>query len=180
MSLILAMLRGINVSGQKKVPMVELKAMFEEMKFKNVTTYIQSGNVVFDAGKADPAALKSKLENKIQKTFGFDVSVILRTAEEMKNAIQSCGYAKEQNIDMSRVYVAFLEEAPAKENLAKLKTFDFPPDRFEVKGKEVYMHCPVSYGNSKLNNNFFESKLKVVATTRNWKSVNELFKLLQK
>lgn len=172
------MLRGINVSGQKKVPMKELKAAYEALGYENVRTYIQSGNVVFEtAKKKTDIALAKEIKHQIEATFGFDVPVMIRSLEEMNHALEHNPFLKRKDIDLAKLHVTFLSEVPSKENLAKLKEVNYPPDEFILEGKEIYLHIPVSYGNTKLNNNFFESKLKVTATTRNWKTVNELVKI---
>ncbi len=178
MPVYLAMLRGINVSGQKKVPMAELKAVVESLKFKQVRTYIQSGNVVFDAPSTEPEKLALQLEKKINAHFKFEVPVIIRSPEEIEKVLKKNPFLKEKEIDTSRLYVTFLKESPSKELSSKLSAVSFDPDRFIIQGNEIYLHCPVSYGNSKLTNNFFENKLKIGATTRNWRSLNELNKLM--
>ncbi len=177
MAIMISMLRGINVSGQKKVPMNELKALYEELKFKNVTTYIQSGNVVFSSDASDEKVLSKKIEEKIIKHFGFEVPVIIRTPKEMQSAIRNNPFLKEKNVDSERMYVTFLEEVPAKDKLEMLSAIQFPHDRFIVKGKEIFLSLPDGAGRTKLTNNFFESKLKVTATTRNWNTVNELVRI---
>ncbi|MDQ3047439.1 MAG: DUF1697 domain-containing protein [Bacteroidota bacterium] len=178
MPVYLAMLRGINVSGQKKIPMAELRTLVEDLKFKNVRTYIQSGNVVFETGATAHEKLALQLEKKISSHFKFDVPVIIRTPEEIAKILKKNPFLKEKEIDTSRLYVTFLKDSPSKELSSKLSAVSFDPDQFIITETEVFLHCPVSYGNSKLNNNFLENKLKVGATTRNWKSVNELHKML--
>lgn len=178
MSILLAMLRGINVSGQKKVPMAELKQLFEDMKFKNTRTYIQSGNVVFESKETDEAVLSKKIGKKILEKFGFEVPVVIRTAEEIATVLKKNPFLKEKGVAEDRLYVSFLAEIPAKELLEKIKVPDGTSDRFIISGKEVYLYCPGGYGETKLSNNFFESKLKVKATTRNWRTTNELIKLM--
>ncbi|MBI3193984.1 MAG: DUF1697 domain-containing protein [Ignavibacteriae bacterium] len=179
MRVFIAMLRGINVSGQKRVPMNELKALYEEIQFQNVTTYIQSGNVVFSSEVSDANILSKKIEEKIFKKFGFEVPVIIRTMKEMQAVIKNNPFLKEKNIDTERLYITYLSVTPTKDKLEKTGEYNFAPDRFAIKGKEVYLYCPISYGNSKLNNNFFENKLQVTATTRNWKTTNELLRIAQ-
>jgi uncharacterized protein (DUF1697 family) len=178
MPVLLAMLRGINVSGQKKVPMLQLKAMFEDLKFKNVRTYIQSGNVIFESKETNEAALSKKISKKILEEFGFEVSVVVRTADELLSVIKKNPFIKEKNVLLDRLYISFLSEAPVKENLEKIRLPEGTTDRFVIAGKEVYLYCPGGYGETKLSNNFFENKLKVVATTRNWKTTNTLLEMM--
>ena len=171
----ISILRGINVSGQKKILMADLKTLYENLQFKNVKTYIQSGNVVFKSEKklADTETAK-RIEEAIQKEYGFHVPVIIRSHKELDKVIASNPFSSEKNIDLKKLHVTFLSEFPSKEKLQELKSVDFSPDEFTIQGKEIYLHIPVSYGETKLSNSFFEKKLKVTATTRNWNTVNKL------
>lgn len=177
MNTLISILRGINVSGKNKIPMVELKALFEGLKFKNVTTYIQSGNVIFSASGSNPRDLSKKIEQGILKKFGLNVPVITRTIEEIQSAIDKNPFLKNKNIELDKLHVTFLEDSPTGENLKKVLEYNYEPDKFMIVDKEVYLHCPNGYGNTKLANTFFENKLKVRATTRNWRTTNELLKI---
>ena len=170
----ISLLRGINVSGQKKILMSDLKRLYEDLKFKNVRTYIQSGNVVFQYKKEDAQKLSTTIQQKIFQQYNFDVAIFNITPEDLKEIIINNPFLNQKNIDQERVYVSFLSGVPEQEKIDKLMPFDFAPDSFFIHEKTVYIHCPVSYGNSKLNNNFFENKLKLVATTRNWKTLLKL------
>jgi uncharacterized protein (DUF1697 family) len=176
----IALLRGINVSGQRIIPMEALRASFEGMKFTAVSTYIQSGNVFFSA---PPGGKDSELSRKIARAlladFGFEVTVVIRSLLEIKKILAENPFLKEKNGDINGLHVTFLEDYPAKEKTESLMKFDFTPDRFVLSGKEVYIYCPNGYGKTKINNSFFESKLKVQATTRNWKTVIKLEELAQ-
>jgi len=173
----ICMLRGINVSGQKKVPMAELKRLFESLGLKNVTTFIQSGNVVFKADNSNQNAIAYQIGKGIREQFGFEVLVLLRTPEELQKAAGNNPFLKEKGIDPERLYITFLEKEPAMDRLDKMKEIHFEPDRFVIIEREVFLYCPNGYGRTKLNNTFFESKLKVKATTRNWRTVNELLRI---
>jgi len=176
METLIAILRGINVGG-RTVPMAELKIIFEKSKFKNIRTYIQSGNVIFE-GKNSPG-LATTIEKELLKKYKFDIPVIIRTVPEIESVIKKNPFVKKKGINIERLHVTFLAEEPLRENVSKAKEYHYPPDEFILNGKEVYLHCPVSYGETKLNNNFFENKLKVRATTRNWRTVNELLKIAE-
>jgi uncharacterized protein (DUF1697 family) len=175
----ISILRGINVSGQKKVNMKELKAMYEGLGFQNVVTYIQSGNVLFRFAKENEQALAKKIEDAVKATFGFDVPVLVLTEKELKATIKSNPFLKEKDIQTDKLHVTFLQDKPEAANIKKTEELDFSPDRFVISGKDVFVYCPNGYGNTKINNNFFESKLKVKATTRNWKTVNELQRIAE-
>jgi uncharacterized protein (DUF1697 family) len=173
----ISILRGINVSGQKKILMTDLKVLYEALGFTDVVTYIQSGNVIFKGKKETDSKIAEKIETAMQKKYKFEVPVIIRSFEEIEKVLSSNPFLKKKSTDVERLHVTFLEESPSKENLEAVRKYDFSPDEFIVDGKEVYLHAPGGYGNTKLSNTFFENKLKVKATTRNWKTVNKLAEL---
>jgi uncharacterized protein (DUF1697 family) len=172
----LSLLRGINVGG-KKVPMLDLRGLYADLGFKNITTYIQSGNVIFES-KVDATSTTKKIEKGLKEKFGFDVSVILRTKEELNSVIRGNPFLKEKNIEEEKLYVIFLAASADKELVKKLEESLPGPERFIIKEKTIYLYCPVGYGEAKLNNNFFEKKLKVIATTRNWRTTNILLEMM--
>jgi uncharacterized protein (DUF1697 family) len=173
----ISLLRGINVSGQKKTPMKELAAAYESLGFSNVRTYIQSGNVVFDHAQTVPEKLSRMIEEKIVEVFGFSASVIIRTKEELRSVFENNPFLKKSGIDRERLYVTFLSTAPP-ENIAKeIASIKDETDEFVVFGNDVYLYCPGGYGRIKLSNALFEKKTGVPATTRNWKTVAALMEL---
>jgi len=173
-----SLLRGINVSGQKKILMTELVALYKNLEFNNVRTYIQSGNVVFNAPSKIPIEnIINKIEEKIYDKFNFNVTVIIRSIEELKNIINNNPYLVEKNFNEEKIYVTFLSKLPAKLLVESLKIIDHSPDRFIISGNEIYLSLANGYGTTRLSNNFFENKLRLPATTRNWKTVNKLYQL---
>ncbi len=174
MPIYVAMLRGINVSGQKIIKMEKLRASFEALGFRHVRTYVQSGNVIFEITKTSSDNLSKSIEEKILSDYGFSVPLILKTSDEMKRIVTDNPFLKEKGIDSSKLHLTFLPELPAKADLGKLDALDALPDQFSVKGREVYLYCPNGYGRTKLSNTALERLLSVEATTRNWKTVNTL------
>ena len=178
----IALLRGINVSGQKKILMSDLKTLFENLEFSNVKTYIQSGNVIFSSEETNTGEIAKKIEEKIKAQYGFDVPVLVLTGEEIKNALDNNPYLKEVEIletqNLARLYVTFLSEVSEQKHLDKIDASLYAPDRFTIIEKSIFLHVVNGYGETKLSNNFFESKLKVKATTRNWKTVQTLNQLV--
>ena len=172
----IALLRGINVSGQKKIKMSELKTILEEIGLKDVLTYIQSGNVIFSSKESSAEKLSVKISSAIKKKFGFGVQVIVLIPDEIERVIKKNPFIKKKKND-DKLYLVFLSALPSKANEDKLKTIDYAPEEYLIDGKYIYLFAPNGYGKAKLNNNFFENKLKVSATTRNWKSVHQLFEL---
>jgi uncharacterized protein (DUF1697 family) len=177
MQIYIAILRGVNVSGHKKLPMAELRELLAELKYRDIRTYIQSGNIVFGSDAKDSSVFAAQIAKKIKEKYGFDVPVLTRTVTEMKQALESNPFLKEKNTDPEKLHITFLDEAPSKENFDKANAYSCEPDRFHIHGREVYVYCPNGYGNTKLSNTFFENKLKVNATTRNLKTVRELVRM---
>ena len=168
------MLRGINVSGQKKIRMADLKSMYESLGLGNVQTYVQSGNVVFDSEERDVEKLKDVIEAQIEAIFGFSVPVLIRTGDDFRRVIDNHPFAEEEAI---RVLVTFLYEPPKSSKLEELSHYKDKVDQFTIGEREIFLFCPGGYGKTKLSNTFFEKKLDVIATTRNWKSVNALYQM---
>ena len=173
----IAIIRGINVSGKHKVPMAELRKLCENLGWQNVRTYIQSGNVLFETAQNDN--LTGKLEDLIADNFGFRVPVIVRTAEEMAQVVSNNPFSNKADFEPEKLYLTFLAETPQPDKLEAIKAFTFEPEEYIISGKEVYIYCTNGYGNTKLENLFFERKLKVTATTRNWRTVNKLVEMSQ-
>lgn len=172
----IALLRGINVSGQKQIKMSELKTLFEKSGFQNVETYIQSGNVIFSSKGTSAENLSSKISSAIKKQFGFDVQVIVVTPEEIEDALKKNPFVKKKK-DTDKLYIIFLSEVPSKANVNILNKNEYLPEEFVIDGKCVYLFVPNGYGKAMINNNFFENKLKVFGTTRNLKTLNALTEL---
>ena len=175
------MLRGINVSGQKNIKINELKSLYEALGFQNVATYIQSGNVIFDTNLKDTGDLRIKIEQAIEDKYNFHVPLVLRSNLELKNIIENCPF---DSIDLeehgTKVLVTFLSSQPSEVKIAVIKKYVVAPEELVIRGKEAYLYCPNGYGKSKLSNTFIESKLGLVATTRNWKTVHKLYELSSK
>jgi uncharacterized protein (DUF1697 family) len=176
MTSFVSLLRGINVSGHNMIKMAELKALYEWLSFGNVTSYIQSGNVVFQTDKDNPGSLETLIERSIEKRFGFPVAVIIRRPAELAKLIKSSPFRTLDNVDESRLHVTFLKTEPAPALVKSLQpTAAKSNDQFKIVGSEVYLYCPNGYGKTLLSNTFFQKHLKLLATTRNWKTVNTLY-----
>ena len=174
MQIYIAILRGINVSGHKLIKMDTLRKLFDSMGFKNTKTYIQSGNVVFQGKQAKTQDLEKKIASSIQKEFGFKVPVLVKEVDELEVVLKNNPFINKRKEDVTKLHVTFLSAEPEKAFIEKIKEGNYAADEFIVIGKTVYLFCPNGYGNTKLSNTFFENKLKVTATTRNWKTINEL------
>jgi len=172
-----ALLRGINVGGKNLVPMKELKLLFERAGCADVETYIQSGNVVFRAPMKVVRGLAATMAAAIERRFGLRVPVVLRTAAELGEVIRANPFDA-STIEGRLLYVAFLADAPAQERRARLDQQRSPGDRFELRGREVYLHLRNGAATTKLTNDYFDRTLATISTARNWNTVRKLFDMV--
>ena len=177
MEIKIAFLRGINVGGKRKILMADLKAMFLKIGFQKVETYIQSGNIIFQSA-INNSDIENKLEKEISTEFGLDVPVIVRSAKDLKNLIQNNPYYSSES-DINTLHLTFLKADPNPKDVDAISSLSFEPDLFTIEKKEIYIFCEGKYHQSKLTNDFFEKKLKVQTTTRNWKTVLKLLDLVE-
>lgn len=173
----ISMLRGINVSGQKIIRMVELKNLYESLGLVDVTTYLQSGNVIFNSLDHEASNLVQLIEMKIEQSFGYHVSVFIKATQDFHRIIEQNPFLTERKEDPAKLYVTFLYRLPSALELKNLNIPDSGSDEFIIQGKEIFLFCPNGYGKTKLSNNFFEKKLNMPATTRNWNTVQALLGL---
>jgi len=173
----ISILRGINVSGHKLIKMKALQELYENLGFSNVRTYIQSGNVVFGSKSEDTGKLEKIIASAILKNFEFEVPIIVLKRDELNYITSQNMFLTQREKDISKLHVTFLSKEPEKNLAESIGREEYSPDEYNIVGKAIYLFCPQGYGNTKLNNNFFEKKLKVQATTRNWKTVLELLNL---
>ncbi|WP_346859458.1 DUF1697 domain-containing protein [uncultured Draconibacterium sp.] len=173
-----AILRGINVGGKRKILMADLKDLFADAGFTNCSTYIQSGNVLFTAANdLSETEISKKISAAILAKYGFDVPVIVRSANELKAAIKNNPFYTGDEAELNQLHLTFLNTAPEQKAIKTAESVDSGEDKFVVANCDIYVFCQGKYHQSKLSNTFFENKLKVTATTRNWKTVLKLCEL---
>ncbi len=177
MTTYISLLRGINVSGQKLIKMNALKTMYRQLNFQNIETYLQSGNVIFSDDKSNPSDLAATISSKIQEQFGFDVPVIVFKVDELKAIKEANPFKDDLRMDQQFLHVTFLASDPKIIDFELIAAKKSPGEEIVLIKKAVYLYCPNGYRRTKLTNNFLETKLQVGATTRNWKTVNELLKI---
>lgn len=165
-----ALLRGINVGGKNKLPMKELAALFVGAGCANVQTYIQSGNVVFDAPVALAKGLSASIQQAIAERYGYRVPLIVRSGAELAKAVEGNPFLRRGAAE-KELHVYFLADKPAA---AELDAKRSAPDEFVLRGREIYLRLPNGMGRSKLTNVYFDSTLKTVCTARNWATVLQL------
>jgi len=172
-----ALLRGINVGGKNMLPMKELATMFAKAGCADVTTYIQSGNVVFCADDKVAAGLGAGIVKQVEVRFGLRVPVVLRTAAEINAVIRGNPFLK-AGASEEMLHVCFLADRPGKDLVAGLDAGRSTPDAFAVMGREIYMQLVNGVSGTKLTNAYFDSKLKTASTMRNWRTVLKLAEML--
>jgi uncharacterized protein (DUF1697 family) len=173
-----ALLRGINLGARNKVSMANLRALVESAGGEDVSTYVQSGNVVFESS-VSAADLTRGIEQQIKRDLGLDVTVLVRTKAQLAKVLVGNPFAG-GGTDPKKLHVTFLADAPDRDRVREIEAKPFEPDEFHVAGLEVYLHCPNGYGRSKLSNMYFEKQLDVPATTRNWNTVTNLVELSER
>jgi uncharacterized protein (DUF1697 family) len=171
-----ALLRAVNVSGQNKVAMADLRAHLSGAGYQDVITYVQSGNVVLRAPATPESKLVADLERQIRKGFGLTVTVLVRTADQLRQIRAADPFVK-RGAETRSLYVTVLATKPTAAQVKELASKTVGPDEAIVRGREIYLHCPGGYGRTKLNNSFFERQLGTRATTRNWNTVTKLLEL---
>lgn len=175
MKMYIAFLRGINVGGHNKIRMVELRTSIEKTGFKNVQTYIQSGNVVFETEETSMTVIKNLLEKCIKKNFGVTIPVLLLEKEVIINILKNYPFktAEDKNQYFTLLYY------PAKETMiSAFNKLQFKTEDYLLTQNYVYLNCKQGAGKAKLTNNLIEKKLEVIATTRNLKTMQKMLELV--
>jgi uncharacterized protein (DUF1697 family) len=178
MTVVIALLRGVNVGGHNKISMHALRGICVSLKLHQPTTFIQSGNVVFGATERDVPRVAKRIEDAIEKNHTFRPHVILRTAAEMREVIARNPFVKRTGLDPAKLVVSFLAEAPATEVREKLLAIKVGPEELKINGRELYIYFPDGMGRSKLPP-VLERTFKVPATARNWNSVTKLLAMAE-
>jgi uncharacterized protein (DUF1697 family) len=183
MTTYISLLRGINVSGKNSIKMEALKQLYIDLHFTQVQTYLQSGNVVFRHPQTDTNTLAAAISSQIKSTFGFDVPVMVLAVDDLKRIIDNNPLVADASgkdtihRDAAFLHVTFLSTSPNHSAFDAILKSKAPNEEAVLTDNAVYLYCPNGYGKTKLSNNFIETKLKVVATTRNWKTTTELLKM---
>jgi uncharacterized protein (DUF1697 family) len=171
-----ALLRGINVGGKNMLPMADLVKMFSKTGCENVRTFIQSGNVIFNADADLAERIADLISAQIAKKFGCKIPVVLRTARQLENVVANNPFIKTGTLG-DILHVMFLANLPKPEAVAQLDAKRSPPDEFIVRNREIFLKLPNGNARSKLTNAYFDSKLATVSTVRNWRTVLKLEEL---
>ena len=171
-----ALLRGINVGGKHMLPMKQLVEVFEDLGCTEVTTYIQSGNVVFRAKVTPARQIAEAVSGEIARRFHFQVPVLLRRPSELREVLARNPFLK-ADTDTKMLHVGFLATKPSAAKVRSLDPDRSPPDRFELHGREIYFCCPNGVARTKLTNQYFDTRLETICTFRNWATVQKLVEM---
>lgn len=178
MTTYVALLRGVNVGG-RSLAMEALAGLFVDLGHTGVQTYIQSGNVVFSSSRTDQPGLAAEIESRLEGDFSLRSPVVLRSATQLGSVARAHPFDG-PGIGPTTLHVTFLAAVPELARVADLEPPAAAGERWSVAGREVFLHCPDGYGRTKLTNAFFERRLGVAATTRNWNTVLKLHDLCRR
>lgn len=175
----LALLRGINVSGHNMIKMEVLKSALENIGFKNVQTYIQSGNVFLDTDEESASKVGFIIKQEIFKTFGYEVPVIVLNKKDLADCFTNNTFLREKDLDTKKLYVAFVSTTLKSENINDLKISQFKPDEASIDGNKIYIKYAVGAGQTRFDQKYIEKKLNITATIRNWNTITQLLQLFE-
>jgi uncharacterized protein (DUF1697 family) len=173
-----ALIRGINVGGNKKLSMAALRDLMIGLGYTDVATYIQSGNVVFRSDHDNPAELEREIEQGIAQGTGLNVSVMVRSQAELASVVEHNPF-REAAARPTTLHVSFLSAFPDEERLGQIDPRQFEPDEYRFGDRVMYLHCPNGLGRSKLAAHPWERRLGLRVTTRNWNTVTKLLGMLE-
>lgn len=157
--------------------MSELVSCLENENLNNVTTYIQSGNIIFQTPNKNISDLEYTISRIINQHFNIDVPNFVISLDNLKSVIDNNPFLDNTSLDPQFFYVSFLSQSVSNADTTQFENKKNENEQFYFRDNVFYLYCPDGYGKTKLTNNFIESKLKITSTTRNWKTVNELLKI---
>jgi uncharacterized protein (DUF1697 family) len=156
-----------------------LRALYESLKLKSPTTYVQSGNVIFLSDEKNLASLSQRIQEGIQRRFGLRPDVILRAASELRHVIARNPFASRHKIDPSKLLVVFLASDPGPQARERLLKIDARGEELHIRGSELYIYFANGIGKSKLPWRTIEKMLKTPFTGRNWNGVTKMFEIAE-
>jgi uncharacterized protein (DUF1697 family) len=165
-----ALLGGVNVGGNNKVPMAALRSQLAKAGFGSVQTLLASGNVLFGDHPADPARVLSDI---IESEFGCSVPVVLRTLADFDAVVAGCPFDVSE-VELKFLHVGFCSKMPTPDSAAAIDPDRSPPDRFVLDGDTLYVHDVNGSARSKLTAPWFDRQLDCITTFRNWRTVEKI------
>ena len=179
MTVVVCMLRGVNLASSNRIRMDALRTLCESLGHRDVATYVQSGNVVFRTAVRDLAKIARRIEDGIESTFGFRCDVVLRTPGELRDIVAANPFAGRSGIDPSKFLITFLAREPGAEAQAKLRAVDIAPEELYIHGREIYIYFPNGLARPKLPSGLIDRTVKMPCTGRNWNTVTKLLEMAQ-
>ena len=174
----IALMRGINVGGRNRISMADLSSVFTDAGARNVETFIQSGNVVFDATEAAAPKIRAKAAKLLLERRDMDAPIVIRSASDFRAAVDRNPFADE-GVDPETLHLGFLLDMPVPDAVASIDHARSDVDRFRIVGSEVYLHIPGGVARTRLTSAFFDRALGTVLTVRNWRTTTRLLELLE-
>jgi uncharacterized protein (DUF1697 family) len=178
MGIYVSLLRGINVGGQKKLPMGTLRQIYQDLGFSRIKTYLQSGNVVFESPQTDQGLLTKQIEDAIQQSCGYALQVYIRTKDEILGIAANNPFLSDKNADTSKLHVSFLYRLPTETTWSKVVLPENIPDQCARGETVIYLYYPNGYSKTKIPASYFEKLLAVPLTDRNWNTVSALARMV--
>jgi uncharacterized protein (DUF1697 family) len=179
MSVVVSMLRAVNVGRHNRIKMEALRALYESLGLPDARTYVQSGNVIFRTAARDLALLSGRIEDGFEQSFGFHSHVIVRTSSELRDVIAKNPFATRGGIDPSKLVVMFLARHPDPLARDKILAIKADPEEFRIEGRELYIYFPHGMARPKLSAALIERTLQTPGTVRNWNTVTRLLEMAE-
>jgi uncharacterized protein (DUF1697 family) len=179
MPVIVAMLRGVNLGAHNRIKMDALRDLCGSLDLLDVQTYVQSGNIVFRTKERNLSALAKKIRSGIEKKFGFNPEIILRSTSDLRNVIAKNPFAEMKDIEPGKLLVDFLSSEPSTDACKSVRAIKTDPEKLHIDGREMYIYFPNGAGRSKLSWPALEKILKTPGTARNWNSVTKLLAMAE-
>jgi uncharacterized protein (DUF1697 family) len=179
MTVVISLLRGINVGGNHMIRMEALRAIYQDLGLHDIRTHLQSGNVVFRTARTDLKRLRAQIEDAIEKAVGFRPAVILRTPPELRQAIARNPFAGREDVHPSKLLVTFLTTDPGPEAGERLLAIPAAPEELHLHGRELYIYFPNGMGRPKLKLPLVDKALQTQGTGRNWNTVTKLLEIAE-
>jgi uncharacterized protein (DUF1697 family) len=180
MPVVVSLLRGVNVGGNRMIKMDALRSLYESLGLRDAQTYLQSGNVVFRTDKRDLDQVARRIKSAIERKFGFFSDVIVRTSSELRGLIARNPFAARPDIHPSKLLVTFLAADPGAEARDKVRAIQTDPEELRIEGRELYIYYPNGMARPKLPWTAIEKAVKTPGTGRNWNTVTKLLEIADK
>ncbi len=168
------------MTGHNSIKMTDLSLLYKRLGYTENKTYIQSGNVIFKSrGLLTEKETAQQIEAEILRKFRYSVPVMIRSVIELRGLFEKNPYLSEPGFDASKMAVVFLHDEVTDTQMEIMRNISYPPDKYQISGREIFIYCPNGFGRTKLYTNFFEDKMKVTGTARNWKTVTTILGLAE-